>query len=129
MEVIAELDFAIYACVSSDIRTDEVVITEKQFAHILESHPVDSFLLRHALRETIEDPDYILEDSDEGHRSDTAIVLRHLRTETGGYRVILRLATRNDSEGLKNSVITAFFISEKKWGKYLRNKKILYKRV
>ena len=55
--------------------------------------------------------------------------MKKIHREDGGYRVILRLATSSDDKDKKNSIITAFYISEKKWNKYLRNKIILYKRL
>lgn len=75
------------------------------------------------LAESIQSPDYILRDADPR----TAIVFKMYSEKDERYRIILKLAV-NDPEHPKNSVITAFYISEKKWNKYLRNKEILYKR-
>ena len=123
---LGKLNKDIYKCVTDDISTDEVVITNKQVKHIFEGHPEkQNSNILNELFEAIYNPDYILQDSYEDHIKDTAIVMKHI--EQGGYRIILRLATSSDV-GKKNSVISAFFISEKKWEKYLRNKKILYKK-
>ena len=126
---VGKIDLKIYRCVTADIRTDEVVITEKQVQHVLQGHPQDAH--RYTLRDlakVVAEPDYILRDVHEEHACDTAIVMKRFAAEDGGCRVILRLATSREPEGIKNSIITAFYVSEKKWGKYLRNKIILYKR-
>lgn len=129
VQSIAKLDLEIYKCVAPDISTDDVVITDKQVQHIFQGHPQKEHAhVMQSLEATIAEPDYILEDSHAEHRIDTAIVMKQFQQENGGYRVILRLATASDPVDQKNSVITAFFISEKKWNKYLRNKTILYKR-
>lgn len=68
-------------------------------------------------------PQYILEDD----VPDTAVILQEF-TEAGEYfRLILKLAVTESEVGKKNSVLTFLKISEKKFRKYLRNKKILYK--
>lgn len=130
MIYIGKIDLEMYRCVASDILTDEVIITEKQIQHIFNSHPgcIHSSTLTE-LSTAIAEPDYILQDTQTEHISDTAIVMKKIHREDGGCRVILRLATSSDDEEKKNSIITAFYISEKKWNKYLRNKIILYKRL
>ena len=67
-------------------------------------------------------PDYILE----ANRPHTAFVLKAFRVDGIRFQLILRLVTVEDPEGYSNSIITFLKISEKKWNKYLRNKKILY---
>lgn len=130
MIYIGKIDVEMYCCVASDILTDEVIITEKQIQHIFNSHPgVLHSQIFHELSMAVAQPDYILQDAQAAHISDTAIVMKKIHREDGGYRVILRLATSSDDKEKKNSIITAFYISEKKWNKYLRNKIILYKRL
>lgn len=126
---VGKIDREIYKCVTPDITTDEVVITEERVRHIFEEHPQKEHARVLAeLEETLAHPDYILQDSHIEHQTDTAIVLKLFQNDKSGYRTILRLATSADSNENKNSIITSFFISEKKWEKYLRNKTILYKR-
>lgn len=127
---VCKIDKDIFHCVTSEISSDTVVITEKQMLHILSSHPENEhrWILKE-LSEVVKFPDYILQDTHEAHIHDTAIVMKRIERKGGGYRVIVRLATSNDESGKQNSIITAFYISEKKWNKYLRNKVILYKRL
>lgn len=122
---ICKLDRSIYSCVMEDITTDEVVITSKQMAHIFEEHPEKEHAnVIERLSEAVQVPDYIIADS----APRTAVVLKMFTSEDDErYRIIMKLAG-NDPEHPKNSIITAFYISEKKWNKYLRNKIILYKR-
>ena len=61
-------------------------------------------------------------------KNHTAIVLKYFPGESGGYRAIVRLVTSSDNPDYKNSIITAFFVSKKKWDKYLRNKKVYTKK-
>ncbi len=69
MHTVGRIDREIYKCITEDIRTDEVIITDEQIQHIEERHP-------------------------------------------GNY---------------KNSIITFFKIDAKRWKRYLRTKRILYK--
>lgn len=55
-----------------------------------------------------------------------AVILQEFSQEKEHFRLILKLAVVEDEEGRRNSVITFMKISEKKFYKYLRNKKILY---
>ena len=64
-------------------------------------------------------PDYILE----ANRPHTAFVLKAFRVDGVRFQLILRLVTVENPEGYSNSIITFLKISEKKWNKYLRNKK------
>ena len=121
---ICKLNREIYSCVTDDIITDDVVITAERIGHIEEGHPNDFERFSKYLVAAIEDPDYILE----GNLPNTAFVLKSITTEDKKVQLILRLITSNDNPEYKNSVITFLAIKEKKWNKYLRNKKILYKK-
>ncbi|MEG2642046.1 MAG: hypothetical protein RSA71_06160, partial [Eubacterium sp.] len=70
------------------------------------------------------EPDYILRDN----TPNFAVLLKKIEVEDEHFRLIVKLATESDNPAFKNSVITFLKISDKKWGKYLRNKEILYKR-
>ncbi len=70
----------------------------------------------------MENPDYILE----ANKPDTAFILKHIVDNGKNYQLILRLKTAYDPNDYKNSVITFLKVDDKKWDKYLRNKKILY---
>jgi hypothetical protein len=64
----------------------------------------------------------------EANKPNTAFVLKSVKDQGSNIQLILRLKTSDDPEGYKNSIITFLKIDQKKWEKYLRNKKILFKR-
>ena len=119
---IGKIDRKIYSCVTENITTDEVIITDKQIEHIKERHPDDIERYCVYIKEIVENPDYILE----ANKPDTAFILKHIVDNGKNYQLILRLKTAYDPNDYKNSVITFLKVDDKKWAKYLRNKKILY---
>lgn len=123
MHSIGKIDIEIYKCVTNDITTDEVIITDTQIAHIKERHPNDYEKYFSYISEIVKSPDYILE----ANKPDTAFILKRIEDNGKNYQVILRLKTSSDPEDYKNSVITFLKVAEKRYSRYLRTKKILYK--
>ena len=121
---IGKLDKEIYKCITEDIVTDEVIITEKQIQHIITGHPNDFERFSKYLSKIIEFPDYIIE----ANKPYTAVILKEIAENDERFQVVLRLCTSNDPVGYKNSIITFLKINEKRWNRYLRTKKILYKK-
>ncbi len=120
---IGKLDKNIYKCVTDDIRTDDVIITDTQVKHIKERHPDDYERYFRYANEIIKNPDYILE----ANKPDTAFLLKHIEDNDKNYQLILRLKTSKDPVEYKNSVITFLKVETKRYERYLRTKKILYK--
>ncbi len=122
VQLIGKIDVSIYRCVTQDITTDEVVITNERIQHIEERHPGHFERIRPYLSEIIANPDYILENA-----LNTCLLLKCI--EDGDLRIqtVLRLHTSTDSNGFKNSIISAWCIREKEYHRLLRNKNILYK--
>lgn len=120
---VTRLDKDKYKCVSEDIATDEVVITDERIKHIMERHPNDYERYNRYIASIVEDPAYILEDK---HPA-TALVLKQIEESGERFRLALRLATSSDNPEYKNSVITFLKIREKEWNRLIKNKKILYK--
>ena len=121
---IGKINLEIYKCVSEDIQTDEVIITDTQIAHIKERHPSVYETFGGNLSEIISKPDYILE----ANKPNTAIILKQFQTENGITKTVLRMATSEDNPAFKNSVITIMKIDENTWNRLIKNKKVLYKR-
>ena len=121
---ICNIDKNLYSAVTPDIRSSEVVITEKQIEHIKERHPNDYERFSGYFEKILTEPDYILE----ANKPNTAFVLKNFNIKDENFQLILRLVTSNDPENHFNSIITFLKVNDKKWNKYLRNKKILYKR-
>lgn len=122
VQTIGKIDPQKYRVVSETIRTDEVVITDERIQHIKDHHPNDFERYSQYISKMLESPQYILEDS----VPNTAVILQHFVENDEHFRLILKLAVVGDAPAKKNSVITFLKISEKKFKKYLRNKKILY---
>ena len=123
MHFVGKLNKEIFRCISKDIRTDEVIITENQVNHIKERHPsvYENFNLY--FEEMINFPDYIIEAS----KPNTALILKQIALDNEVFKLVLRLATSGDNPEYKNSIITFMKIDDKEWNRLLRNKKVLYK--
>lgn len=124
MYFVGRINREIYRCVTENLVTDEVIITERQVEHIKERHPNDFERYFQYAAQIVEDPDYILE----ANKPDTAFIIKHLCENGRNYQLILRLKTSADPISYKNSIITFLKIDDHKWNKYLRNKKILYRK-
>ena len=123
--LIGKIDKTIYSCISSDIATDKVIITQEQLEHIADRHPEAYTETLIELRTTLEDPDYIIKDA--SHR-DTGLVIREISLSEHHSLIVLRVCTNTYNGRLSNSVISAWKISKKRLGNYLRNKEILYRK-
>ena len=123
MNFVGKIDREIYKCVTKDIVTDDVVITDERIKHTEENHPGDYKSYGQHLREIVKEPDYIFA----GNRPKTALILKHVSEVDEKFKTILRLHTSEDDENFKNSIITFMKIDEKEWNRLIRNKKILYK--
>ena len=91
--------------------------------HRKERHPNDFESYSGYISDMLSKPQYILADN----VPETAVILQEFADKDEHFRLILKLAVSKSPKGMKNSVITFLKISEKKFKKYLRNKKILYK--
>ena len=123
MHYIGKIDKKIYRCVTNDIRTDEVIITDERIMHIKERHPNDYEKYFEYMRLIIEQPDYIIE----ANKRNTAVVLKEINTNNEKFKLILRIVMKNDPKEYKNSIISFWKIGNTTWKKTLKNKKILYK--
>lgn len=124
VHLIGKLNRDIYKCVTEDIVTDEVVITDNQIEHIRERHPNDYERFSQFFSEIVSAPDYIIETN----KPNTALVLKEIKMGHEVFKTVVRLVTSKDDPSYKNSIITFMKIDEKEWNRLLRNKKILYKK-
>lgn len=123
MNYLCKIDRNIYACVSDDITTDEVIIPNERIQHIIERHPNDYERFSRYMVSMIEKPHYIIETN----KPNTAFILKSFKDDNEFFRLILRLHTSKDNDGYKNSVITFQHVREKEYRRLIKNKKILYK--
>lgn len=121
---VGKINRDIYKCITEDIRTDEVIITDNQIQHIKERHPNDYERFSEYFSEIVKEPDYIIESP----KPSTALVLKEIIQADEKFKTVVRLATAGDNPEYKNSIITFMKIDLKEWNRLLRNKKILYKR-
>ncbi len=120
---IGKINVEMYKCVSKDIVSDEVIITENQIAHIKERHPNAYEHYSDHFSEIVAKPDYILE----ANKPNSALILKQFPSENGYTKTVLRLHTSLDNPEYKNSIITFVEINEREWNRLIKNKKVLYK--
>ena len=123
MYLVGKIDIEIYNCITKDITTDEVIITDKQIDHIKNRHPNDYELFNKYFEKIVEQPDYIIE----ANKPFTALILKEIQIDNKKFKTVVRLATSNDTPSYKNSIITYMKIDDREWNRILKNKKILYK--
>lgn len=123
VHTIARIDKDIYSCVTKNIATDEVIITDERIEHIKIRHPNDYERYLGYLVDMIERPHYIIEDKD----PDTAFVLKSFEENRVRFRLILRLQPVGGEAWRKNSVITFQYIKVGEYQRLLDKKKMLYK--
>lgn len=124
VHLVGKIDKEIYKCITDDIVTDEVIITDNQIQHIKDRHPDDYEKFSKYFSLIIGNPDYIIK----ANRPDTAVILKEIIDGNERFQTVLRLCTSKEPEGYKNSIITFLRIDEKRWNRYLRTKEILYKK-
>ena len=120
---IGKIDRNIYKCVTEDIKTDEVIITDERIQHIKERHPNDYERYREYMQQIVEKPEYIIE----ANKANSALILKSFSDGGEQFKTVLRLITSTDDAAFKNSIITFMKIDEKEWKRLIKNKKVLYK--
>ena len=121
---VGKINRDIYRCITEDIVTEDVIITDNQMQHILDRHPDAYTEVVNYLSDIIRDPDFIIEDKHEN----TGLVVKRVNLGREYAQMVLRICTSDDDPNYKNSVISCWEISEKRLQNYLRNKRILYKK-
>ena len=124
VQPVGSIDVEKYKCVTPDIQTDDVVITDERIVHIQERHPNDYERFVSYIPEIVGDPDYILE----ANKPNTAVILKEVTDHGEKFKLILRLKVETDPETYKNSVLSFWHIGDTTWRKTLKNKNILYKK-
>ena len=92
MNFVGKIDIEKYKCITKDITTDEVIITNERIKHIKERHPNDYEQYFKYVDEILENPDYILE----ANKPNTAFILKRITENKKDYQMILRLKTSAD---------------------------------
>lgn len=102
--VIGSLDMSIYKCISKDYVTDQVIMTEKQLAHIKEHHPEAYENAISYLGHILKQPDYIIKDKE----PNTGLVIKNVVACEKYVLLVLRICT-SCKEGYQNSITRKFF--------------------
>lgn len=123
VHIVGKINVEIYKCVTEDIVTDEVIITDERIQHIKNRHPNDYERYFKYMKEIVEKPEYIIE----ANKPNSALILKSFEEEGIPFKTILRLVASSDNIEFKNSIITFMKINEKEWERLIKNKKILYK--
>ena len=71
---VGKIDRDIYKCITEDIVTDEVIITDNQMQHILDRHPEAYKEVINYLSDIIREPDFIIEDK----HDNTGLVIKKI---------------------------------------------------
>ena len=130
MEVkeLCRLDINLYKCVSEQIDTDRVVITNKSVIHIADHHPEAYEDVLIELKDTINNPDYIIKDD---KHNDTGLIIKKILNSEGKDEhtfVVLKICIDSQDDQLANSIISGWKIGGRRLNSYLRNKHVLYKK-
>lgn len=123
-QIVGRIHTDIYQCITEDIITEEVILTDNQLQHIKERHPSDYEIVLKYCKIALENPDYIIED----RHKNTGLVIKRLDEGKDSIQIVLHICTSQDDVEYKNSIISCWRVSEKRLLNYLRNKKVLYKR-
>ncbi len=124
MYFVGILDKELYACITEDIITEEVIITKERISHIIERRG-ETFYDRYGneFSSILAEPDYIFRENE-----NTALVCKRFEFDEKYINIVIRLVVSTDSKGYKNSIITAIGESERRFRQRLRNNSPLYKR-
>ncbi|MBR1742574.1 MAG: hypothetical protein IJ733_12055 [Lachnospiraceae bacterium] len=125
MQFVGKINKEIYQCITENILTDEVIITDERIAHIRDRHPGDYEKFFHYISGIIAEPDYIIA----SNKKNTAVLLKNFEEKDRKFKVILRLKLETEPFSYKNSIVSFWHIGETTWKKTIKNKLVLYKRT
>jgi len=123
MHIVGKINTDIFKCITEDITTDEVILTEERIEHIKKHHPGHFEEISPYFEKALFSPDYILKDSEKN----SGLILKHIEENSIRMQIVIRIHTSSDDPEYKNSIISAWKISETRWKNYLKNKQLLYK--
>lgn len=123
IHTVGTIDRGMFKQISEDITTDEVIITDERIRHSNEhGNAYDKY--GKYINDVVRDPEYIFEDKN----PNTAILVKEIKTEGKSVELILRLHTSSDTPGYKNSVLSYWDVGQKTVNRYIKSKKMVYKK-
>lgn len=121
---VGKINLKIFKNVSYNLITDEVILTNERYFHIIERHEEDFIIFSNILFQIIIEPDYVLED----YKNKYTIMLIKKVDDNNNVNVIIRLAIVEDFIHNKNSIMTMYRIREKNLKKLMEKNKVIYKK-
>ena len=117
MHIVGKINREIYKCITDDIVTDEVIITDERIQHIIDRRGKE-FYEKYGDKfiSILQEPDFILKD-----KENTALVCKEFEINKKYVNLVLRLVVSTDNPEYKNSIITAVGESMKRFEQRLRN--------
>ena len=128
LKLLCYLNTDLYSCITAEIATEKVVLTNKAVLHILDHHPEAYNEVLIELKQAILEPDYIIKD--EKHLN-TGLVIKEIASDSIEKEhafIVLKICTDTKNNQRSNSIISGWKISNKRLKSYLRNKTVLYKK-
>lgn len=123
MLYVGKINRELYKVITSDITTEDVVISDERIAHSNQHGNAFEKYGKYAA-DVLSDPDFIIADK----RPNTAVLYRKIETGEKTIQLILRLHVSTDNPAYKNSIISFWDIGEKRRKAYEKNGKTIYKR-
>ena len=121
---VGKINMKIFKNISYNLITDEVILTNERYLHIIEGHKEDFMIYSNMLSQIIIEPNYILEDYKNQY---TVMVIKKVENNNN-INVIIRLAIEEDLIHNKNSIMTMYRIIEKNLKKLMEKNKVIYKK-
>lgn len=121
---IGKIDLDKFKGISTEIITNEVVLTPERLGHIIERHKEDWDIYSKQIGKIIKEPDYILKNN---KNIDTAMVVKHI--DNTNINIVIRLAVANDSIHCKNSIMTLYRIRDKNLKKLMQKNKTVFTKM
>ncbi len=125
MRYVGKIDREIYYCISDNIITDEVIITDERIQHIIDRRGKEFYeAYSPDFGNILADPDYVFADA----RPNTALACKTLNRDGAAVNLVVRFAVESDDSQYKNSIITAIKENGKRFAQRIRNNVPLYKK-
>ena len=121
---VGKINMKIFKNISYNLITDEVILTNERYLHIIEGHKEDFMIYSNMLSQIIIEPNYILED----YKNQYTVMVIKIVENNNNINVIIRLAIEEDLIHNKNSIMTMYRIREKNLKKLMEKNKVIYKK-
>ncbi len=126
MHYIGKIDKKKIGEYSKTILTDDVILTEERRKHMIEHHPELGYNDINYIKKVLKNPDFIFQDR---KNCDTLLIIKNVIENDKIYRMVIKLNTNSSIQDKSNSIISFWSINEKKLNQYIRNERIIFKKL